>query len=56
MIRRCGAAYVTKVMPEQHRPMIGYLEREKRKKLNKKEKERLLVLMGAAPKQESDAI
>jgi hypothetical protein len=54
MIRRCGSVYVTKMMPETHRPMVAYMEREKRKKMNKKEKERLLALMGTvtAPKEE----
>lgn len=46
MIRRCGIQFVTRTMPLSHRPMVAYLEREKRKKMNKKEKERLLTLMG----------
>jgi hypothetical protein len=33
-------------MPVHHRKMIMYLEKEKRKKMNKKEKDRILVLMG----------
>jgi len=36
LIRRCGINYIKKVMPESHRPMIAYLEKEKRKKMNKK--------------------
>jgi len=36
LIRRCGINYLKKVMPESHRPMIAYLEKEKRKKMNKK--------------------
>lgn len=46
LIRRCDSKYVTKIMPESHRAMIAYIEREKRKKMNKKEKERLLALVG----------
>lgn len=55
MIRRCGVNFVTKTMPESHRPMVVYLEREKRKKMNKKEKERLLALMGTVTKTEEGA-
>ena len=55
MIRRCGVTFVTRTMPESHRPMITYLEREKRKKMNKKEKERLLALMGTVTKTEEGA-
>ena len=55
MIRRCGVTFVTRTMPESHRPMIAYLEREKRKKMNKKEKERLLALMGTVTKIEEGA-
>jgi len=36
LIRRCGINYIKKVMPESHRPMIAYIEKEKRKKMNKK--------------------
>ena len=53
LMRRCGVNYVNKLMPECHRPMIAYLEKEKRKKLNKKEKEKLLALMGKEPEKEA---
>jgi len=33
--------------------MIAYLEKEKRKKLNKKQKEQLLVLMGSQPEKDT---
>ena len=33
-------------MPINHRPMIAYIEREKRKKANKKQRETLLALLG----------
>lgn len=55
MIRRCGVTFVTRTIPESHRPMIAYMEREKRKKMNKKEKERLLALMGTVTKVEEGA-
>jgi hypothetical protein len=55
MIRRVGVTFVTRTMPESHRPMIAYMEREKRKKMNKKEKERLLALMGTVTKTEEGA-
>jgi len=51
LIKKCGVQFITKTMPEYHRPMITYLEKEKRKKANKKEKERLLALMGTAPQE-----
>ena len=53
LMRRCGVNYVNKLMPECHRPMIAYLEREKRKKLNKKQKDRLLALMGNEPEKDT---
>jgi len=46
LIRKCGSPYVTRLMPEYHRPIVAYIDREKRKKHNKKEKEKLLALMG----------
>ena len=46
LIKKFGSGYVTKLMPEYHKKMIAYLEKEKRKKANKKQKEHLLVLMG----------
>lgn len=51
LIRRCGINYVRKAMPESHRPMIAYLEKEKRKKMNKKQREKLLALMGGETEQ-----
>ena len=36
LIRKLGSEYVTRLMPEYHKKMIAYLEKEKRKKLNKK--------------------
>lgn len=46
MIKKCGIAVVTRLMPEYHRAMLTYIEKQKRKSQNKKEKERLLALMG----------
>ena len=34
------------MMPEYHRAMIAYIEREQRKKVNKKQKEKILALLG----------
>lgn len=42
MILKYGTNYVYKVMPEAHRPMISYIEKVKRKKVNKK-RERLVI-------------
>ena len=53
LIRRCGVNHVRKLMPEHHRPMIAYLEKAKRKKMNKKQREKLLALMGAEPEQQA---
>jgi hypothetical protein len=33
-------------MPEQHRAIITYIEKEKRKNENRKERDRLLALLG----------
>ena len=46
LLKKFGTVYVTKLMPEFHKKMIVYLEKEKRKKQNKKEKNRILELMG----------
>ena len=46
LIRRCSIAYMTKIMPEFHRPMLSYIEKQKRKSENKKQKDKLLALMG----------
>lgn len=46
LIKRCGVAFMTKLVPEHHRKIITYIEKQKRKQLNKKEKEKLLALMG----------
>jgi hypothetical protein len=46
LLKKFGTAYVTKLMPEFHKKMIIYLEKEKRKKASKKEKNRILELMG----------
>jgi phosphoribosylformylglycinamidine (FGAM) synthase-like enzyme len=53
LLKKFGAGFVTKIMPEHHRKMIAYLEKEKRKKMNKKEKDRILVLMGEKPQEEA---
>ena len=42
LINKFGPAYVSKIMPEFHRPMVSYLEKEKRKEKNKKNKAKLL--------------
>jgi hypothetical protein len=60
LLKKFGSPFVTKIMPVHHRKMIMYLEKEKRKKMNKKEKDRILVLMGEkpteqAPKEEGDS-
>jgi len=49
LIRRCGLNFVTRIMPEFHRPMLAYIEKQKRKSENKKEKNKLLALMGGNP-------
>jgi len=46
LIKRCGAAFVNRTTPEYHRPMIAYIEKLKRKKINKIQKEKLLALIG----------
>lgn len=44
---------MTRAMPEFHRPMLAYIEKQKRKSENKKQKDRLLALMG---KEEGKAV
>jgi hypothetical protein len=45
-MRKFGAQFVVNLLPEQHKKLIGYLEKEKRKALSKKERNRILELMG----------
>ena len=45
-MRRLTIPFVTKIMPEQHRAIIAYIEKEKRKAENRKERDRLLALLG----------
>ena len=46
LMKRCGVPFVTKIMPEHHRPIIAYIEKVKRKKTNKIQQEKLLALLG----------
>ena len=46
LMRRLSIPFVTKIMPEQHRAIITYIEKEKRKAENRKERDRLLALLG----------
>lgn len=45
-MKRCGVPFVTRIMPEHHRAMIAYIEKVKRKKMNKAQNEKLLALLG----------
>lgn len=45
-MRRLSITFVTKIMPEHHRAIINYIEKEKRKAENRKERDRLLALLG----------
>mmetsp|Transcript_24172 Transcript_24172/g.37156 ORF Transcript_24172/g.37156 Transcript_24172/m.37156 type:complete len:286 (+) Transcript_24172:3185-4042(+) len=56
LIRRLGPIFVTKLMPESHRALITYIERMKRKKENKKNRQKLLALMGGSGKTEEGAM
>jgi hypothetical protein len=55
LIRRMGGAAVTRLMPEIHRPMVAYIEREKRKIVNRRERQKLLFLMGQGDKAKTQA-
>jgi len=46
LIKRCGVAAATRMMPDYHRAMITYIEKQKRKSENKKQKDKLIALMG----------
>ena len=45
LITKFGPNYVSKIMPEFHRPMVSYLEKVKRKEKNKKNKAKLLDIL-----------
>jgi hypothetical protein len=49
-MRRLGSQTVSKLMPEMHRAVVVYIEREKRKAGNKKQRERLMQMMGQGEK------
>lgn len=46
LIKKMGLAYVKQITPENHHSLISYVERVKRKRLNKQKRERLLALLG----------
>lgn len=39
LIKKLSLQYVKSVTPKEHIPLIDYLEREKRKRINKKKRE-----------------
>ena len=48
LIKKVGSPAVKKVTPVKHQALIEYIERERRKRLNKAKRQRLLVLLGRA--------
>jgi hypothetical protein len=46
LIKKCGPQYVSKNIPESHRAIVQYLEKQKRKEQNKKDKAKLMALLG----------
>lgn len=46
LFKKLGTAAVRKTVPAKHHPLLDYVERERRKRLNKAKRLRLLALMG----------
>jgi len=55
LLKKLGAAYLRKVTPKKHHPLLDYIERARRKRVNKQKRDRLMVLMGKAPEEEKAA-
>lgn len=55
-IRKLGLDYVKSVVPSDHQKLITYIERDRRKRLNKKRKLNLLALLGKEEKEKEKKI
>ncbi len=45
-IKKFGLNYVKSITPEKHQKLISYIERDRRKRINKKKREKLMSLLG----------
>ena len=46
LLKKLGQVYLTKVTPPKHHALIDYIERARRKRVNKAKKLKLMALMG----------
>ena len=53
LIRKVGSKEVKKAVPEKERPLVEWIERERRKRENKRKRERLLALLGQGKSEEA---
>lgn len=49
-IKKLGLNYVKQITPEEHHKLISYIERDRRKRLNKIKRQRLMALLGEEEK------
>lgn len=56
LISRVGLAQVKSATTKEHQKLISYIEREKRKRINAKERVKLMALMGREGNGEEDEI
>ena len=49
-IKKLGLDYIKSVVPSEHHKLIAYIERDRRKRLNKKKNTRILALLGKEAK------
>lgn len=54
-IKKMGLSYVKSITPEQHHKLICYIERDRRKRLNKAKRYRLLAILGKEKKDKDNA-
>jgi len=49
LIKKLGLKQVKHVVPAEHHKLITYIERERRKRINKKKKDQIKELLGEVP-------
>ena len=45
-IKKMGLQYIVSIVPAEHQKLIAYIERDRRKRLNKSKRFKLLALLG----------
>ena len=45
-IKKMGLVYVKSILPKEHLPLVDYIERERRRRVNKVKRKKLLALLG----------